>query len=121
MRSILTAVIVAALAIGGASAHGAIGKAKPPIASAAVKPGLWCGFVIITYASGKTDFGYASWWGSPETVVIFAPSTDIFAGHNLLWRKLTKTDLYGASVVVVQLDSGACNGPYNPRSTWLGL
>lgn len=121
MRSILTAVIVAALAIGGASAHGAIGKASPPIASATVKPSLWCGWILITYASGKAEFGYASWWGSPETVVVFAPGTDIFAGANLSWRKISKTDLYGARVVVLQIDSGACNGPYNPRSTWLGL
>ena len=120
MRFVSLAIAVAALVLCGGSVPGAMTTQKAAVPAVIPKTSLFRGWVTV-YIRGQAFAGYADWRGYPDTVPTGDPNTWVFVGSGSSWRLLSAAELRGATVRLVQLDTGYSNGPFKPGTKATGM
>lgn len=120
MRFVSTAIAIAALSLVGASSPGAITSTKPAVPAVLPATTAWRAWVTVIIG-GRSYSGFADWVGYPDSIPLGAPSTWVFVGSGMQWRRLTAKEQAAATVIIRQLELGYGVGPYAPGATTTGM
>lgn len=125
MRSlIMSMALLTSIGFGGQSVQGAMTVVKTPVpaityVSPTTKGNIttWRGWITIVFPDGRKVSGYADWHGYPDTIPLDDPQTMIFSGSGMVWHWLSKSEMKGIVVILLEVDLGYGHGPFTPGAT----
>lgn len=115
-RVFSTVLAMVSLLLVGASSPAAISATKPAVPAVLPKTTAWRAWVTVIIA-GKSYPGMADWVGYPDSVPVNDPNTWVFVGSGMSWRRLTRQEQAGCTVIIRQIEMGYGVGPYTPGAT----